>query len=1405
MNNYQLVEKKMKSSLKEKVRITLSTVVSFLITGTIAFGANYYDYSNYGVQENFKYVDDLDISKGCVVEIKGGEYKGNFLAIGSWEEGDKIGSVTTNIDGNFKMNSEKSILLTGGFLGISKENTPFVDTINLNIGLKSDKDNAPDLFNVYGGSLGYSKTNNINIKVANGNIDLIHGSRSGEVKNTNIEISGGNISRITAGGLGSSYMGEGEVPKGGIVEKTKIKITGGSIKDLYIGGRVKQENDNNDEVYETTSDKGSLVVSGGKIENVYGGGLVVATNPKNYFSNLHKSEIEISGGEIKNLYAGGNGFGAMTTQSIINLIGGKVENIFGNGLNGGKVESSVLNIGGLNNLYYGEISSLISNFNEVNVNSGSQVVFNNFNLKNSGEKINLGILSELKFNNGISLENQILNTKGNTEAEKVELKGENSKVVVSSGVLKTNDFEILDGGKVELLGKGTIKVSSKEIFENGYEEGIEDAGEIKSEFLLNGGTLEITDEKLSTKYIISVLSKLGEKVKLAISGDVIDFELGADGSVLAKDLQGIGVDNKDVTVKSGKDIVIGHKEEGAEDDVEVGSLEVKKIELLGSDEIHINSGSSLTLLGNGEEDLVKSENEVSIDVTGSSLSLGSDKKSNVEAGHIHGKVILEEDSVMYVTNGNYKVQKENPEEIDIVVNKSTVGISKLGSLETENMKSDKGGELDVAGKLKVKNMDLKKQEDQKGIIRVAANTGEIQADNFLVDGGGEIYVDGKVNVNELMKLSVKDSSKGLLKLGENGVLEVGKMDVTNGKLDMEGTLKVQEMKLNEETVFNVNGDSRIGQLIANAKNKINVGDSEHAGRLEIGGTSLNGATLFLDPAWKDAVGIAGASSASIDYFIHGSIDGDLGVGQNSILVLGSASADWALNGFRDSSLLWGGGTGQVGSALAIASPQILGERNFIVVDRTVTFPPQGTENKIEFREGTLLIVDVEGIGNNPAISFAGNLHGSSLNPSVQTASGTKLLLVNPKVGKDIYLFKNFTNYGFLSWNSGNIYSSDRMIDVSRAKINTLGIIPGRLIRISGSEILPGLKMVNSVDKIWDQGLNNLNSDNPGIEFLTKGLDINYVADDNMALKVLNSAALISELGGHQKGSLDVRNSINSSIITHKCSEMNDNIWVDYTNGKIDFDNGEVENKNELNGAIIGKDYIIKDGSKLGMALSFGRGKITSKGNFEKTENEYKYYGLDLYYNNEFGNYSLIADLGVMRNFGDITQDNFFGKIGADLDTRVFSLGISGESKEKYMGLTPYVGLNMISLITSGFNTENSKGVMFETEKSIQNLLLMPVGVKYSKNYYTKFGTITPSVKLEMVSAFIEKQMKNVVKVKDVDAKDRIKSQMLDSLMFVGKIGIELEKNNISYGLRYEFNHSEKINTNNVGMKIEYIF
>ena len=148
---------------------------------------------------------------------------------------------------------------------------------------------------------------------------------------------------------------------------------------------------------------------------------------------------------------------------------------------------------------------------------------------------------------------------------------------------------------------------------------------------------------------------------------------------------------------------------------------------------------------------------------------------------------------------------------------------------------------------------------------------------------------------------------GSVTVNEGSALNVnGKTTVTKGVTLNSGSVHVDNGSLKTDITANGNstitGAAQVGTLTGAAGAVINVGNTDKAGNVTVTNAELKGATVFLDPAWKDGAEITDASKMAV---AKTDIDGKYVVGQNSVMSFGVDNNEKAQETFAKTGLTWG--------------------------------------------------------------------------------------------------------------------------------------------------------------------------------------------------------------------------------------------------------------------------------------------------------------------------------------------------------------------------------------------------------------------------------------------------------------------------------------------------------------------
>lgn len=310
------------------------------------------------------------------------------------------------------------------------------------------------------------------------------------------------------------------------------------------------------------------------------------------------------------------------------------------------------------------------------------------------------------------------------------------------------------------------------------------------------------------------------------------------------------------------------------------------------------------------------------------------------------------------------------------------------------------------------------------------------------------------------------------------------------------------------------------------------------------------------------------------------------------------------------------------------------------------------------------------------------------------------------------------------------------------------------------------------------------------------------ADQTQESKVaaLNSVANMGELAGVNHGTYSMSNQMTDAVADHLSiathGEQDKDIWAHYIHNKEDIDGmnlGGIDGSYEAqyNGIVVGSDLYKNGKTTAGIALSYADGNITGSNSVSSTKNEAEYYGASLYGRIDNGDSAILGDISYMHSDNDITQTNMGQEITASADADAFSIGIRAEQAYKAGAgkFVPYAGIRYMHL--GAGNYDNSLGMDYDADD--QNLWLLPVGVTYSAEVQSGDWTLKPIAEVGYVWTMGDRDTDQTVSLNG--ASDTFGFETADSGSFVGRLGIEAEKADVTYGLSYEYQKGDTVKAN----------
>ena len=1127
----------------------------------------------------------------------------------------------------------------------------------------------------------------------------------------------------------------------------KLDISGESAVNLNVAGNINGGiyMHSGDELSLTTNNaniKGSVKITGGVA--YFNGGSIVSGKPYEIGEGKYLQEdirvTDQSGLIAQNVDITGDVM-AEDDDSFVNINGGSVTEVEYYDVEGDHTEDRHLAVGS-----DGEFVK--DGYTEIHAETGGKVTVNN----------------------------AVLNTG-------VSAFGEGSVVTVNNSSITTKgSIFAYEGGKIYLNGDAdtVYSLNDEQVFValDDSKDGESDAGLIE----INGGTLKAKNLRYlvgENNPLIAEAIKVGDKVVeggiVLQNNGVIETEAGqifansidgtSDTNVLASDNSGdvtntaikyVGGTLKLTDAKYSLDYVKSAK-------TALGNLgydSATKVAMTG--DLITKEGTNDNEIGVADVASVGADIELDkVTVNAKNLLVGSDTASgNIDDVKVEDKVANGFSSgKLNLTAGSDGMVITNAENV-------TLGGSTGGELITVA-----GSAVADASKLKVV---VGTTSDVDG---AAVRNGSLTIGNSLATSDTKYNLTGSVTVN-------KDSA-----LNVNGKTTVtGGVELNSGSVNIGNGTLVSNITAKGNT--SITGAAEVEKLTGtDEKTVINIGNSKKAGNVTVEIADLKGATVFLDPAWVDGAEIIDASKMAVAG-TNGKVtlNGKYVVGENSVMSFGVDNNEKAQETFAKTGLTWGDEPEAITAGLYINGSVDL-TKGAVVVDGSMetapAAPANGTfiaaANSVVMVDGT----DITGT-NDAAVTGA---------TKVEVADSSKLYIDGAKNGETYHVIAGVDTDG---WANANIISDNALIVFKGDGVTG----------DSKFDVIAGYQGINNVygdnavviDSVVDKTLADKNEGDKAFDFFNDAVNYKNNATEAAQVEALNSVANMGELAGVNHGTYSMSNAMTDAVAHHLSlathGEQDKDIWAHYIHNKEDIDGmdfGGVDGSYEAqyNGIVVGSDLYKNGKTTAGIALSYADGNINGSNIASSTKNDAEYYGASLYGRIDNGDSAILGDISYMHSDNDITQNNSGHEITASADADAFSIGIRAEQAYKAGAgkFVPYAGIRYMHLGAGDYS--NSLGMEYNADD--QNLWLLPVGVTYSAEVQSGDWTVKPIAEVGYVWTMGDRDTDQTVSLNG--ASDTFGFETADSGSFIGRLGIEAEKADVTYGLSYEYQKGDTVKAN----------
>lgn len=617
--------------------------------------------------------------------------------------------------------------------------------------------------------------------------------------------------------------------------------------------------------------------------------------------------------------------------------------------------------------------------------------------------------------------------------------------------------------------------------------------------------------------------------------------------------------------------------------------------------------------------------------------------------------------------------------------------------------------------------------------------------------------------------AVKAQSANIAVTG--GELTVNKLDVAGTSAissGVTGKTKVAELSVGKKGTTTVTGAVSADKIVAAGNAVINIGKTGTAeeggmrGDLTIGEGSIKGLTFFLDPTWVEGKEVTDASRLVLN---RTTVDGNVIVGENSYVVLGTDSDAEFVKLFNDKTLTWGKGEGRTLAAAYVAKPIDVTAGSLVVEGTLTSAPANEAAGTVKFAAGSVLVADVTDLTTDKAL-----ITGTTFD--VDAAS--KAVIIGQLKNGETYKLTTDADSNF--WNTEEtLVAGNKLWDFT---VNENGSFTTKLTdaALVYGDLMQGHELANAATEAGNAYGNELLTETEGLS------NAAIAARFDAAMNTAGAAAVFTT--AYDRAS-ELRDAVRGEALEGEGNRL----WAQVTGGKTKL-NGlssgaqSIHVDTDAYGLVVGGDVALSNGV-LGAAFTAGTGD--SENDDVGVKDDFDFYGLSVYGKTSVGGIDLLADGSMTFVKSDLTMGGV-ADVDTDTTTAVYSLGVQAQRTWDYVvAITPFVGMDIYHVRGDGY--DNGHGA--QVDDAHATAVEFPIGATIAKAFETNGFKLSPNFSFAVVPTVGDRDIDS--KVRFAGAESTYNFTFADDVKVRTNLGFAAEKDNFRFGLNagYDWGNEER--------------
>ena len=770
---------------------------------------------------------------------------------------------------------------------------------------------------------------------------------------------------------------------------------------------------------------------------------------------------------------------------------------------------------------------------------------------------------------------------------------------------------------------------------------------------------------------------------------------------------------------------------------------------------------------------------------------------------------------------------------------------KLGTLTATDVFADNStveGNL-VADSLTAATATIKGSLTLKKDSNVATS-GILTAPTLVTGAKSSVSVD-KIDATTSATLSGSVSASEIktptLTIGaetESGVVTVGTLSNTTTAVNVNnGLLKVGEDATGVTLTVKKAGSASFDKKLelANAATKIE-GELKVAGALKNGGALLtvgskgeNSATgsvyadtllgtggIFVDPNYgQRASGVASMHLNTVgDYE---TTTQDIVVGQNAFVAVGVSSEAQARSVLSSLGLTDANGSfrenGVQNAIYTDALVKLANTTQLEINSSTNGTPVPGDAGQIKLGDKSAVVIGKNAAAKSVATKTAVLTAHKDVGAGVTVAGKSKVIFAGNPTKQDIKNVKVFGNA-----NGGTVISDTDAKKVSvqisplynEARLTVDGGITDITVNrgyINTALYNASLPVKNLVAEVADTALTG---DGVGSDFIMENALVDGGAN-------IESAARLATFGGaYQAAAAAVNTGIDAAQarlglgIDNSAEVKGEDIsvWANAVYKNTESDSFEAQGANygadlDLASLVIGADYNMAEGSKVGAYATFGTGDVDGKGAGHNVKNDVDTYGFGIY-----GSAKLASGVSILSDVGyTVAQNEFKGIVNADADMKVFTAGanVKYTFNTQVADISPFVGARYTSFNLESYAVKSAKGIVAYTDADTAHIFSIPVGFDLSKQITAGEWNVKPAFTAKVTFNTGDKTVSSSTQFTGVKNALNLDAEVMDDVTYSVGASVSATKGAATFGAGLSYTGSSETNELSAQIGARYTF